>query len=76
MEQEVGQKEWLGHALGNVQTLSPLLVDTLMSMVRDDERTWVEEIRPVPAMLPMHKADEVSPPPLRPTSRARLAPRS
>lgn len=73
-EQQAEQKERLGQALGSVQTLNPSSVDTLMSVVRDDERAWVEEVRPAPAASLVEQSEEASLPQLRPANRLRLVP--
>ena len=73
-EQKAEQKERLGQALGSVQTLNPSSVDTLMSVVRDDERTWVEEVRPAPATSSVEQSEDVSLPQLLLANRQRLVP--
>ena len=74
--QQTEQKERLGQALGSVQTLNPSSVDTLMSVVRDDERTWLDAAKPLTVSPSAPEVKEVDVTQLRHVLRPRINLRS
>lgn len=75
-EQQAEQEERLGQALGSVQTLNPSSVDTLMSVVRDDERTWLDAAKPLTVSPSAPEVEEVDVVQLRHVPRPRINLRS
>ncbi|WP_201313593.1 MobA/MobL family protein [Dyella sp. EPa41] len=69
-QEEVENKSRLDQALNRVQALSQVLADKLMSATNEEERVWIEAVRPAPAPAPVVPLEEVPPQPrLRPAPR-------
>lgn len=71
-ERQAEQKKRLGQALGSVQTLNPSLVDTLMSVAQDDERTWLDAAKPVSVSPSASEVEEMDVAQLRHVLRPRI----
>lgn len=74
-QKQTEQKEHFSQALRRVHALSPLLMDTLVSVAHGEERTWMEEVKPMPAASPSQMVED-PPAHLRLMARPRLAPRT
>jgi len=72
--QQAEQKEHLRQSMGDVQALKPSLVDTLMSVAQENERAWMDTVRPSSGPQSVVKTEEAAPPRLRLAARARMTP--
>jgi hypothetical protein len=72
--QQAEQKELLRQTMGDVQALAPTLTDTLVSVAKEEERSWIEAVRPASPLLPTTQSEDVPSLQPRPSIRSRVNP--